>query len=236
MEDALCEFIDDRFLKILRLQYLIWNGDDNKKPNEYMVELKKLVETAPIISELFCEESKAVYAENNIVYDLENKIMFDFDETSNKEEYSLNDDEIKLELNVKNLFKDGSKEILVQIFEMNTLSYYRDKMKEFDVTMNLDGLNSKYKYGIPVGSQLNPYQIRKYEVSFPPELVKKRGVYIVDCILSGYQTRALIKIGDIKFIERITSAGHSFSFFDENNKMILPKDTRCSIFMDGHIY
>ena len=118
MEDALCEFIDDRFLKILRLQYLIWNGDDNKKPNEYMVELKKLVETAPIISELFCEESKAVYAENNIVYDLENKIMFDFDETSNKEEYSLNDDEIKLELNVKNLFKDGSKEILVQIFEL----------------------------------------------------------------------------------------------------------------------
>ena len=62
-----------------------------------------------------------------------------------------------------------------QIFEMNTLSYYIDKMQEFDITMNLDGLNSKFKYSIPIinnnndddvksgnNTQLNPYEIRKY--------------------------------------------------------------------------
>ena len=70
--------------------------------------------------------------------------------------------------------------------------YYIDKMKEFDITMNLDGLNSKYQMNIPIISkngsvQLSPYQIRKYSVSFPKQLLHKRGVYIVDCILSGWQ-------------------------------------------------
>ena len=45
----------------------------------------------------------------------------------------------------------------------------------------------------------------------------------INCIFSGYQTRAMIKIGDIKYIQRITSAGHCFTFFDEENKMITPK-------------
>ena len=43
-----------------------------------------------------------------------------------------------------------------------SLSYYRDKLKEFDITMNLDGLVSKYKYSIPIaakGEQLNKYQV-----------------------------------------------------------------------------
>ena len=65
--------------------------------------------------------------------------------------------------------------------------------------MNLDGLNSKYQMNIPIISkngsvQLSPYQIRKYSVSFPKQLLHKRGVYIVDCILSGYQTQATCDI------------------------------------------
>ena len=101
---------------------------------------------------------------------------------------------------------------MIQIFKMNTKSYYRDKLKEFDITMNLDGLTSKYKLKIPIKSHdniiLNKYQIKQYKTSFPSELLHKRGIYIIDCIFNGYQTRSMIKIGDIKYIERITSAGH----------------------------
>eukprot|EP01083_Nonionella_stella_P096023 269721_1 len=236
IEDALMEFMDERYLKIIRLQHLLWNGDRTKKPNEYMDELKALCESAPII-----RNHKAMYCRDP-AKEMQEKIIFDFDRTKNKEKYSLKEDEINLALNVKNLFKDGSKEILVQIFEMNTLSYYRDKRTEFDITMNLDGLNSKYLHTIPIVGDdepyvyLTPFEIRTYTVSFPKELLHKRGVYIIDCIFSGYQTRAMIKIGDIKYIERITSAGHCFSFFDEDNQMILARDTACNIFMDGHVY
>ena len=60
--------------------------------------------------------------------------------------------------------------------------------------------------------------------------------WIVKFIFNRLQTRSLIKIGDIKYIERITSAGHCFTFYDENNKLILPSETSLNIFMDGHIY
>eukprot|EP01083_Nonionella_stella_P069902 186637_1 len=40
----------------------------------------------------------------------------------------------------------------------------------------------------------------------------------------------------IKYIERITNAGHCFTFFDEDNHMISAQQTACNIFMDGHMY
>ena len=76
----------------------------------------------------------------------------------------------------------------------------------------------------------------KYAVSFPPELVGKRVVFMVDCIASGHQTRCMVKVGDIVVVDRLTSAGHCFSFFDEENAPILPSSTRCRVFMDGHSF
>ena len=226
------EFIDDRFLKIAKLQNLLHAGNNNKSTIEYLNELKDLIEKAP--------EPRAKYCNYDIIEDLENEIIFDFDQQKNQKSFSINDEEITLHLNVKNLFEDGGQHILVQMFEMNTVSYYRDKLKQFDVRMNLDGLTSKYKLKIPIKSDenemLNKYQIKQYKILFPQELLHKRGVYIIDCIFNGYQARAMIKIGDIKYIERLTSAGHCFTFFDENNKLIEPKETRLNIWMDGHIY
>ena len=46
----------------------------------------------------------------------------------------------------------------------------------------------------------------------------------------------MIKIGDIKYIGSITSAGHCFTFYDEDNKLIDPSETQLNIWMDGHIY
>eukprot|EP01084_Bolivina_argentea_P070513 128205_1 len=105
MEDCLIEFVDKRYLKILELRWLLHKGENSKKAAKYMNELKKLIENS--------------YVSNDIIYDLENKIIFDFDENKTKQTFCIRDEEIILYLNVKNLFKDGSKEILVSIFEMN---------------------------------------------------------------------------------------------------------------------
>eukprot|EP01083_Nonionella_stella_P140227 429446_1 len=40
----------------------------------------------------------------------------------------------------------------------------------------------------------------------------------------------------IKYIERITNAGHCFTFFDEDNHMISAQQTPGNIFMDGHLH
>eukprot|EP01084_Bolivina_argentea_P216417 367673_1 len=229
MVESFNQFVDVKYLKLLQLVVLLRRGKNIKNTTQYMNELKQLIEYTP---------PNTRYASQDIIYKLENEIIFDFDPNKNKETFSLQDNEINLYLNVKNLFND-SKDILISIFEMNTLSYYRNQLKEFDVTINLDGLHSKYSYSIPTTTdqqQVNKYQIKQYVIKFPVELLHKRGVYIIDCILNGIQARTLIKIGDIKFIETVTITGHCFTFFDEKNALITPKETRCNIWMNGHIY
>eukprot|EP01084_Bolivina_argentea_P118795 210710_1 len=48
MEESLQEFVDKRYLKILKLRYLLSKDKNNKKTIEYMNELKQLIEDAPI--------------------------------------------------------------------------------------------------------------------------------------------------------------------------------------------
>ncbi len=63
---------------------MLWNGMGDKKPSEYMNDLSELIEKAPVIEELYCSETKAVYAKHVVLDDMKNKIMFDFNEEKNK--------------------------------------------------------------------------------------------------------------------------------------------------------
>ena len=61
-------------------------------------------------------------------------------------------------------------------------------------------------------------------------------MFILLIVYSMDFKQVYIKIGDIKYIEKITSAGHCFTFYDETNKLILASETSLNIWMDGHIY
>ena len=157
------------------MRHLLHHGDNHKLAIDYLNKIKDLIEKSP--------QPTAKYCNNDIIDKLENDIIFDFDKKKTKNKFSINDEDIEFHLNVKNLFDGNDEDILVQIFEMNTMSYYRDKLQEFDITeINLDGLTSKYTLKIPVKSNdkynemLNKYQIKKYIISFPSELLHKRGV------------------------------------------------------------
>ena len=140
---------------------------------------------------------------------MENKIRFDFDKKKNEKVFSSNNDVINLYLKIKDLFNDNSKEIIVfWEFQMSTKSYYyTDKFKEFDITMNLNGLISKYQITIPVKSTaneiINKYQTNGYKILLPSESLYKRGVYIVDYIFNGLQIRSLTNIGNIIYMMKI---------------------------------
>eukprot|EP01084_Bolivina_argentea_P072953 132415_1 len=96
LEDSLKEFIDERYLNILKMKQLLSTEDNNKKTNDYVKEIKHLIATAPIINEL---NRKTKYCSDNILHDLENMVIFDFNTEKNKELFSINDDEITLHLN-----------------------------------------------------------------------------------------------------------------------------------------
>eukprot|EP01084_Bolivina_argentea_P174170 301691_1 len=100
--------------------------------------------------------------------------------------------------------------------------------------MNLDGLTGSYEWILTnkeIGIK-NSYHKQQICIDFPKELNNKRGIYFIDILSNGRHARSVIKIGDIRYITRITEAGHLFQLLDENNKII----KKGSIFMSKHLY
>lgn len=46
-------------------------------------------------------------------------------------------------------------------------------------------------------------------------LNNRRGVFVVELMGSGKQSRAVIRKGVIRYVEQLTSAGHAFYCYDE---------------------
>ena len=130
---------------------------------------------------------------------------------------------VRLKSYIKNV-----KKLIVKIYDINTFNYYRDKKREIDLSINLDGL-------IPNEEKVfnyNEIPLRRVLRTFDFPALRKQGVYIVEFIGNGKSSRALIKKGRLKYLESSSTAGHLFTILDdENNKML-----NGSIWLDGHYY
>ena len=78
------------------------------------------------------------------------------------------------------------------VFSINNNEIYISMLKfVIIISMDLDGLTSKYQVKIPIKSPSDEitkkYQTKKYKLSFPSELLYKRDVYIIDCILMDFK-------------------------------------------------
>ena len=131
------------------------------------------------------------------------------------------DEAVSLDADVKNV-----KTLIVKVYEINTVNYYRDMQREVDTSINLDGL---------VANEENSYNydevpLRRVRRHFEFQSLKKPGVYVVEFIGNGTSSRALIRKGQLHYLERIGTAGHVFTVLDESNTKL--KDA--SIWLSGH--
>ncbi|HVR76153.1 MAG TPA: hypothetical protein VMT52_17610, partial [Planctomycetota bacterium] len=114
---------------------------------------------------------------------------------------------VSLDLNVK-----GVRRLIVKVFEVNTLNYYRDSLKEIDTAIDLDGLvaneETTHDYAEP------PIRRVKRHFEFPS--LSGRGAYVIDFIGGGKSSRALIQKGRLRFLERASTAGHVITVLDES--------------------
>ena len=152
---------------------------------------------------------------------LKERVDLDFAPENNH--YYAANDAVSLDVDVKNV-----KTLIVKVFELNTLNYYREKNREVDTSINLDGLvaNDEKTYNY------DEAPLRRVRRHFDFPTLKKPGVYVVEFIGNGTSSRALIHKGKLRFVERIGSAGHVFSVMDEENKAV--KDA--SVWMGGQNY
>jgi hypothetical protein len=119
------------------------------------------------------------------------------------------DDSVSLDVFVKNV-----PTLVVKVFEVNALNYILATGREPDTSIDLDGLvaseTQTHEYAEP------PLRRVKRTFSFPS--LRKPGLYVVELIGNGRSSRALIRKGRLRCLERPGAAGHVFTILDEANR------------------
>ncbi len=140
----------------------------------------------------------------------------------NKVSYKSNDS-VELNLALKNIDT-----LVANVYEINALNYYKKFSKPVAVSINLEGLEANNQSVLKFDK---PSHIRhNYTLALPQ--TAKSGIYVIDLVGNGINSRAIISKGGLNFTQREGVSGHLFRVYDENNKLI--KDS--SIWLDGHNY
>ncbi len=117
-------------------------------------------------------------------------------------------DAVKLTAFVKNV-----PSMIVKVYEINTLNYYRETGKPLNLAINLDGLVASSERRVTYSDSPERRTVRTFEF---PEL-KNRGAYVVELIGNGKSSRALVQKGKLDVLQEVTAAGHAFTVLDEEN-------------------
>ena len=152
---------------------------------------------------------------------LKDRIDLDFAHTNPK--FFAANDPVRLDLYVKNV---GS--LIVRVFEVNTRNFYREHLREVNTDINLDGLvandEQTYQYDEP--------PLRRVRRHFEFPALAQAGVYVIDFIGNGMNSRVVVRKGQLRHLVETTSAGQLFTILDEHNQQV----TDASIWLAGHEY
>lgn len=117
----------------------------------------------------------------------------------------------RLTVKIKNI-----KKLIVKIYKLNLPNYYRENSNEVSTAIDLDGLVANeelvFEYSHP------SYQ--RHTETFDLKNITGRGVYIAELIGNGMSSRAMIRRGQLSFVQRSGAAGHLFSVFNEARQQI----------------
>jgi hypothetical protein len=133
------------------------------------------------------------------------------------------DDPVELELAVKNVEK-----LIVKIYEINTMNYYRKHQSEISTGIDLDGLVANMERTVTY----NTVPLRQHVERFAFPEIDRPGVFVVEFIGNGRSSRALVRKGRLAFTERPGAGGHVFSVYDEKNRKL----DDCTLWLSGHEY
>lgn len=126
-------------------------------------------------------------------------------------DYFVADAQVALEVYVKNV-----PTLVVKVFEINTRNHFFTHGHDVDTSVDLDGMVATYeathKYDEPPARRA----LRRFEF---PELARP-GTYVVELVGAGKSSRALIRKGGLRYVERLGAAGHVFTILDEDNQRL----------------
>ncbi|KAI8597784.1 hypothetical protein EDD21DRAFT_384542 [Dissophora ornata] len=146
--------------------------------------------------------------------------------TPDNPEKFLPSDPVIFKLKAKN-----AKRILVRVFEVKTFEYLQQHDGAvMGQNLNLDGLTPNWEHNIALDHP--PLEMHDIKIELP-ELVNRRGAFVMDVISNGENSCAYFTKGYLDFIERQSVAGHVLTVLDENQEKLSEK---CSVWFNGYYY
>jgi hypothetical protein len=133
-------------------------------------------------------------------------------------------EEVKIVLEVKNI-----PELTYKIFEIDTLTYYKQNKAEINDQIDLDGLVPETIYKVAY-TQAKQHQ---HEETFEfPEIARRdAGVFIVEFVGAGMSSRVVIKKGSLNLLVQRHFQGYKLYVINENKEVCTGPKT--GLIIDG---
>ncbi|MCY2927218.1 MAG: hypothetical protein NT031_17655 [Planctomycetota bacterium] len=205
------------------LAHFFQKEDDWKPYGAYLDDayLKRLLAETKILLDPAGAERWIALLDPGAFKDLKERVDIDF--ASTNKTYFAAGDKVALDVHVKNVGK-----LIVKVFEINAMNYYRENAGEVGTDIPLDGLAANEERIEPCGDSPLPRMTKT--LAFPG--LDKPGLYVVELIGNGKSSRALIRKGRLHHLVATSTAGHVFTVLDEANN----KAPAASLWMAGHEY
>lgn len=139
---------------------------------------------------------------------LKDRVEIEFNAT-NQETYAIDDDVI-LKMYLKNVPK-----LIVKVFEINTLNYYRSLGNEVSTDIDLDGLVANFRESHEFDAAPQLKTEKDFKIAGIPN---RRGLWVVEFIGGGKSSRAIIRKGALGLINRTVPQGELVTILDEANQ------------------
>ncbi|MEX0655568.1 MAG: hypothetical protein WD534_14735 [Phycisphaeraceae bacterium] len=133
------------------------------------------------------------------------------------------DELVALAVNVKHV-----PTLLVRVYRINALNYYQAKNREVGTTIELDGLVPNHASSFAYDAA----PIRRVRRSIELPQIDRPGTWVVEMIGNGRSSRAVVRVGQLRYTMEHGPAGHLFRVYDQDNQP-LPDAT---LHVDGHQY
>jgi hypothetical protein len=106
--------------------------------------------------------------------------------------------------------------LVVKVFEINTLAYFARHGREVDTGVDLDGLVAKDERVL----ELDDPPLRRVRHTLRFDELTRPGTYVIELIGGGKSSRALIRKGALRYVERLGAAGHVLAILDEDDQLV----------------
>lgn len=205
------------------LMHFMVDAEDYKAFEPYIIDtyLKKVFAETKLLAGVGDAEKWFSLLDPAQVQALKDRVDVDFAYT-NKTSFR-GDEPVKLDVFTKNV-----KDLIVKVYQINTMNYYRTTLSPIGTDIDLDGLVAN----VERTEKFTEAPIRRVGHSFEFKEIKDRGVYIVEFIGNGKSSRALVQKGNLFHTVRTTAAGQVFTVWNENNEKV----TGATITVGGQEY